>query len=529
MPAMLPVAFSSPSDHSLLSGYSLLGDANESFWFPEQASTFADNVDSTYSMILWISAAFFVGIVFCLIYFTIRYWKKRGGKAESQVTHNTPLELAWSILPSFLLAWMFVQGAISYLDMRTPPDGAYEIGVQAFRWGWTMDYGGGTMNPELHILVDEPTKLSMRSTDVIHSLYVPAFRAKKDIVPGRYNYMWFEATTPSEKVSDEKLQQAIKATGSDRWNYDRWQFTPDGYRFFDLFCAEYCGLDHSDMQSVVVVHKTREDLDAWIKKYSQRGDTPPEEWGRRIYQQRGCQGCHSIDGTKRVGPSFQDLYGSQHALVRDSEVTVTPNYIRESIINPQAKVHAGYQPVMPSYKGQLSDDDIDSVVAFLKSLSDAAPTATTEPAEEPAALQSAEPEAATEPEAAIEPEAADAQTPEQTQAEANAARPESPAVAAPVDTQNTPENQSPVGGEPGEDVPAESQPADSPPAEGEPADSPPAEGEPTADTEGEPAEAGGDEEPSAVTEVPVDPADEPEEFSESADNEDEQDDNEDGT
>lgn len=359
----------------------LLGDYTDKLWFPESASTFADNVDSTYAMILWISIAFFVGIVFCLVYFSIKFWRRRGIRAESQKSHNTPLELAWSILPSFLLVWMFVQGAISYLDMRTPPDGAYEVGVQASKWNWIMNYGGGTFHPELHILVDEPTKLSMRSSDVIHSLFVPAFRAKKDIVPGRYNHMWFEATVASEKVSEEVLAKAKKETGDEDWDYDKYQFTPDGYRFFDLYCAEYCGKDHSQMQTVVVVHKTREDLDAWIKENSTRGDVAPAEWGERLFKQRGCKGCHSVDGIERTGPTFENLYGSQHPLASGQSVTVDENYIRESILDPKAKVVAGFQPVMPSFQGQLSDDDIASIIAYLKTLSEQSAAADQEPSE----------------------------------------------------------------------------------------------------------------------------------------------------
>lgn len=352
----------------------LLGDYADGLWFPEQASTFAEEVDWTYGLILWISVVFFVGIVFCLVWFSIKYWKKKGGKAESQVSHNTPLELAWSILPSFLLVWMFVQGSLAYLDMRTPPEGAYEVNVKAYKWGWLMDYGRGTQHPELHILADEPTKLSMRSDDVIHSLFVPAFRAKKDIVPGRYNYMWFSATVASEKVSDKELQKAKEEVGDGAWDYDKYQFTPDGYRFFDLYCTEYCGTNHSEMQTAVVVHKTQEDLDAWIKEKSTRGDVAPEQWGKQLYQQRGCMGCHSIDGTQRTGPSFENLYGNPRLLSTGEEIVADANYIRESILNPKAKVAAGYQPVMPSFQGQLSDDDIDSIIAYLKTLSDAAET-----------------------------------------------------------------------------------------------------------------------------------------------------------
>ena len=176
----------------------------------------------------------------------------------------------------------------------------------------------------------------MRSTDVIHSVFVPA-EPKKDIVPGRYNYMWFKPTVASEKVSDEELQAAIKTSKED-WDYDRWQFTKDGYKF-DLYCTEYCGTNHSKMQTVVeVVHETLEDLNAWIDQYSKRSDDVVlEEYGKTLYEQRGCKGCHSLDGSKRVGPSFIESYGNQRPLANDEVVLADENYIRESILYPKEK------------------------------------------------------------------------------------------------------------------------------------------------------------------------------------------------
>ena len=366
---------------------SLLGDYTGSFdWFPESASTFSNDIDWLFGFISTICILFFIPIVFCLFYFAYKYHKPKGEKAESNASHNTPLELAWSILPSFFLVGMFVFGAKAYLDHRTVPDGANEIGVQAFKWGWTFDYGSGVFNPELHLLVDEPTKLSMRSSDVIHSLFIPAFRAKKDVVPGRYNYMWFMPTVASEKVSQERLDEALAATeaAGGEWDYDRWQFTKDGYKFFDLYCTEYCGKDHSMMQTVVVVHESLDDLNAWIEKYSKRDpNMDPAEYGKQLYEQRGCKGCHSIDGSKRVGPSFTESFGNQRPFATGEAGVADENYIRESILYPKAKVVAGYQPVMPSYKGQLSDDDLYSIVEYLKTISEYAPEgdATSSPAD----------------------------------------------------------------------------------------------------------------------------------------------------
>jgi cytochrome c oxidase subunit 2 len=353
---------------------SLLGDYTKTdfAWFPEAASSFAADNDWLYYVITLVCFVFFVPMAFAMFYFAIRYNKPKGAKAESNVAHNTPLELLWSIGPSFFLVGMFVLGAKSYLDHRTVPDGANELEVKAQMWSWLIHYGRGTYHPELHLLVDEPVKLSMTSSDVLHALFVPAFRAKKDIVPGRYNYMWFKPTVANEKISEEELAKAVKETkdsGGD-WNYDERQFTPEGYRFYDLYCAEYCGTDHSTMQTVVVVHKTLEDLDAWIKKYSKRTNQTPAEYGESLYRNRGCKGCHSVDGTRRTGPSFKETFGNQRPLASGGPVTADENYIRESILDPKAKVVNSYAPAMPSFKGQLSDDDLFCLVEYLKSVSD---------------------------------------------------------------------------------------------------------------------------------------------------------------
>ncbi len=356
--------------------YLLLGDYTEDYaWFPEAASTFAADNDWLYGMITAVCFLFFVPMMFAMFYFAIRYNKPKGTKAESNVAHNTPIELLWSIGPSFFLVGMFVLGAKAYLDHRTVPDGANELEVKSQKWFWAIHYGRGTYHPELHILVNEPTKLSMTSSDVLHAVFIPAFRAKKDIVPGRYNYMWFKPTVANKKVSDEVLAKAIKETkdSGDDWDYDGRQFTPDGYRFYDLYCAEYCGTDHSAMQSAVVVHETLEDLDAWIKKYSKRTTDDPVTYGEKLYKNRGCKGCHSVDGSRRTGPSFKETFGNVRKLKTGESLTADANYIRKSILNPKADVVESFSPAMPSFKGQLSDDDLFCLTEYLKSVSDHSP------------------------------------------------------------------------------------------------------------------------------------------------------------
>ena len=357
----------------MLYSFSLLGDFTETKWdwFPSDASTFAADNDWLFNWISYTCVLFFVPIAAALFWFAYRYRKPKGEKAESDVAHNTIIELTWSIVPSFFLVAMFILGTQSYLAQRDIPDGANEIQVLASKWFWSMDYGKGVLHPELHLLKDEPVKLTMRSSDVIHSLFIPAFRAKKDIVPGRYNTMWFKPTKANEQVSAEELATALKETKDlgEEWNFDERQFTRDGYKFYDLYCAEYCGMDHSEMQTVVVVHETLKDLNAWIEKYSARREgTSPADYGAELYKRRGCKSCHSTNGDKLVGPSFQSLFGRTEPMKEGDAVKVDENYVRESVINPKAKVVAGYQPVMPSDKGQLTDDDIYCIIEWLKTM-----------------------------------------------------------------------------------------------------------------------------------------------------------------
>lgn len=386
-----------------LSNAPFLADVPDSFFFPVDASTYAQEVDSTFDMILWISNAFFFAILAAMIIFVVRYRQAKGGRATSRATHHNLLEISWTVLPCFLLVIMFVRGSWGFLNMQTPPEGADVVNVKAFKWGWTMDYGNAAFHPELHVVVNRPTRMVMRSSDVIHAFFVPAFRIKRDIVPGRYNTTWFEATVASKRVSDAELQQALDEAEANNGNFNyEHGFTPDGYTYFDLFCAEYCGRDHSRMKSYVVVHETQEDLDAWLAKIKVRQPgVPLEEHGQKLYNQRGCASCHSIDGTPRVGPTFVNLFGKQEALASGETVLVDENYLRESILDPKAKVVAGLQPVMPSYQGQLTDDDIDSLIAYMKTLSELSPPATAAPA--------AAGEAAGEGDAAAEPAAADGQ------------------------------------------------------------------------------------------------------------------------
>ncbi|QDV21245.1 Cytochrome c oxidase subunit 2 precursor [Gimesia panareensis] len=312
----------------------MLANADAGFWFPEQSSTVAEHSDSVYFFILYVCTFFFVLIVSLMVLFMVKYRHRPGMEATKTSTHNLTLELSWSVIPTLLTIVMFWVGFTGYIDMRTPPSDSYEINVMAKKWVWAFQYPNGWIESELHIPEGENVTLTMSSDDVIHSLWVPAFRTKMDVVPGRYTQEWFKATRAGE---------------------------------FPLQCAEYCGQKHSMMVTKVVVHETRGDFDKWLQQASDiHKNKSPEEAGEYFYKTRGCIQCHSLDGVPKNGPSFKGLFGKEEKLADGSTVKVNENYLRESILEPQAQVVLGFKPIMPTFKGQLTDQDITALIAFIK-------------------------------------------------------------------------------------------------------------------------------------------------------------------
>ncbi|MFK7769704.1 MAG: cytochrome c oxidase subunit II [Mariniblastus sp.] len=303
------------------------------YWFPEQASSFAGEVDFLYMAIFWISLVFFIAIVGVMVYFCIKYRRKDGVIApEPSSSHNTAIEILWSVLPSILLVWMFYVGAESYFTMRIPKENAEEIQVQAQRYNWLFTYPDGDTSAELHLVLDRPVKLIMQSPDVLHSFYVPAFRQKMDIVPGRYTYAYLE---------------------------------PNKVGTYRLSCNEYCGQGHSKMRTAAIVHATAEDRKnntKWIEK-----DHQPWENGQRIYQIQ-CSGCHKIDGVAATGPALNLIWGEMENLDTGDQVLVDDNYVLESIWYPNKKIVAGYAPKMNSFKSILTQKQVSYVIAYLKKL-----------------------------------------------------------------------------------------------------------------------------------------------------------------
>ena len=313
------------------------------FW-PDHASNFAWQVDTIYLVLIALSVLFSVPIIFLIIYFGYKY--RRGANVDRAMSHTSNW-MEWTAIGGMLclIVPIFVWSANLYFDMFNPPPGALEIYVVGQQWMWKMQHPTGQREiNQLHVPAGRPIKLIMTSEDVLHSFYVPAFRVKHDVIPGRYTSLWFQATK----------------AGS-----------------FHLFCAEYCGLEHSGMIGEVIVMEPA-DYQAWLSGsgQAQAGGAQPSgaqpsgsmaDSGQQLFQQHGCVSCH-IAGGGGPGPSLAGVYGSQVQLEGGQTVTADDAYIRESILNPSAKVVRGYQPIMPSFQGQVHEQEILELIAYIKSL-----------------------------------------------------------------------------------------------------------------------------------------------------------------
>jgi cytochrome c oxidase subunit 2 len=326
-----------------------LAQLPDSFWMPSQASTNAAEVDTVFYVIYWISVFFFAVIVGLMALFVVRYrQRRRGERAPDSPNHSLALEITWTAIPVIISAALFVIGFKSFMNIATAPRNSYEIMVTGQKWQWFFEYPNGFVTSELHVPEDQAVKLTMTSEDVIHSLWIPAFRVKKDVVPGRYTHVWFEA----------------KEAGD-----------------YPLLCTEYCGTGHSDMLSTVTVHPSGT-FEKWLEESANLYDTmPPAEAGELLVQRSGCVQCHSLDGKSGIGPTFVNLFGYEQKLRDGGEVIADENYIRSSIVDPMADIVLGYEPVMPTYAGKLKDKEITYIISYLKSASDRGGTEDEAPAE----------------------------------------------------------------------------------------------------------------------------------------------------
>lgn len=303
----------------------------------EAVSRTAGHVDTLFWFITGVSLFFFLLVEGLLIGFAIRYRRRKGEEATatSDVRGSVLLESIWIVIPSLVVLAFFLYGFLVFREMRTPLPGAADVQVVARQFSFEFRYPDGrTEVGELRVPVGKPVKLILSSKDVIHSFFVPAFREKQDMVPGQYTYLWLD---------------------------------PRREGTFDIFCAEYCGVGHSLMRAKLFVMPEAE-YAAWAAAGVAAAAGTPAERGKALAEKSGCLGCHSVDGTAKIGPTFLRLYGHKVPLSDGRTVTADEEYIRESIVEPGAKVVKGYPNVMPTFKTTLSADEIAEIVAYLKTL-----------------------------------------------------------------------------------------------------------------------------------------------------------------
>ncbi len=300
------------------------------------ASNMVEGVDRAFAFIFITAFIVIIGITVFMVWTLFRFNAKRVKEAK-QFTGSTTLELIWTGIPLIIVMFMFYFGWVGFAPMRAVPDDAMVIKAIGRMWEWEFDYGEGKLSKQLVIPVNQPVKLELVSEDVNHSLFIPAFRVKEDVIPGYDNYLWF---------------------------------TPYYVGEYDILCTEYCGLMHSSMTSKTLV-KSQEEYDKWLEELPATGNIPDPE-GLVLLKNTGCLACHSLDGSKLVGPSFKDLFGSSKILVDNGEtITLTADeaYIKRSIIDPDGQLNEGYNKgLMKSYRNELSDNEIVVITEFLKTL-----------------------------------------------------------------------------------------------------------------------------------------------------------------
>jgi len=311
-------------------------------------SSISDAVNGPILFIAGTSIVMLIGITAVMIYFTIRYHRRRHPVAQDIHGHRV-LEIVWTVIPTVLAFGFFWYGWEGYKFMKTVPEGAMQVEVTGRMWSWLHEYENGVQSPELYVPVNKPVKLNLHSQDVLHSYYIPAFKVKQDAVPGVPDlFLWFSAYE----------------TG-----------------VYQVFCAEYCGMSHSAMWSKVHV-VTQEEFDEWLRvegeKVAQIQQAAESDDGGNLHilgealmKSKGCVACHSTDGTKLIGPSYKGVYGKNEVVVtggQEREIVVDDEYIKRSILQPTADIVKGFQPLMPSQEGLVSEAEIKALTAYIKSL-----------------------------------------------------------------------------------------------------------------------------------------------------------------
>ena len=318
-------------------------------WLPEQASTFAKPVDYLHYFVITVTMLVSVVVGLMAFFFFFKYRERRKRQSTPMVIPSVKFEVVVIGVPLFFFLLWFVQGFKDYIWYTTPPKNTMDVYVMGKKWMWKFAYPDGpNAIGTLHVPANRPVRLLMTSRDVIHSFFVPDFRVKQDVLPGRYTELWFEATQPGR---------------------------------YQILCTEYCGTWHSQMWGEVVV-MPGPDFDSWLaeqkagltERIDSGGDDGPSfrgtlvEYGKRIAMAQGCLKCHSLDGSQHIGPTWLDMYLRKETLENGETVVADEAYMTDSMIDPRAKIVKGYKPVMPTYKGKLAAPEAAALVEFIKSL-----------------------------------------------------------------------------------------------------------------------------------------------------------------
>lgn len=309
---------------------------------PPEASTASKGIDALHATVISISLLGALGVAVLVARYVIANRRRQADRTTPRIEASVAREIALSTAIFVLFAAFWVVGFRQYAQIESPPENAMTVYVTAKQWMWELAYDDGTSEQDLLVVpIDTPVKLVMTSRDVIHSFYVPAFRLKQDVLPGRYVTLWFQATMPGD---------------------------------FDIFCAEYCGISHSNMHGIVRV-LSRADYDAWTG--AARSHVPDAtklaNRGAAVAARRQCLACHSVDGTRKAGPTWRNLYGSTQTMQDGRHLRVDDAYLARSILDPNADRVAGYPNEMPSYAGAVDPDEITAIVAYVRSLQEAEP------------------------------------------------------------------------------------------------------------------------------------------------------------
>ncbi len=340
------------------------------FFFSIGASRQAGETENLFMYIMWVNLLSFIMLMALLAWFIMKYRRsKQAANYQVSPAHHTPLELAWSIIPLLIMIPIFYYGFTGYADKLAAPADSEEILVSGKKWDWSFTYANGAEPqgelvhltqtgkgfPEFVVPVHRPVKLIMNSKDVIHAFYIPDFRTKMDVIPNRYTSMWFypEKETNWDPATQKAADPSKPANPPHK-----------------VFCAEYCGQDHSDMMAQLKVVSQKEFAETIRKWTDYRQDIPLLKVGELVYSRKGCNACHSVNGTPSTGPTWANLFGKKQEYTDGTTITVDENSLRENILYSQKRIVKGYPTSMPIFAGQLSPLEMDALVLYIKSLSD---------------------------------------------------------------------------------------------------------------------------------------------------------------